>query len=225
MLKTFVSFIGVAPFNLGLSNAAIISFVFFNYRDTFYLYLILLFIRVFYSFSPIIFTVMKYGIVVFPGSNCDRDMQDALQSVLKKHVVMLWHKSKDISMFTTGEDKPVSEIMKSIFDKENGGPSIDAKADDKAMAAYFESVLPEYDKERVYTSNMRKLFTWYNGLQSTGNLKVKSDETKDEATEKIEKAATEKKAAIKKTATKDTTKSKTSTGVKKTAGVRKTGVA
>ena len=44
---------------------------------------------------------MKYGIVVFPGSNCDRDMKDALQSVLKKHVVMLWHKSKDISMFTT----------------------------------------------------------------------------------------------------------------------------
>lgn len=132
---------------------------------------------------------------------------------------------EDISMFTTGEDKPVSEIMKSIFDKEKGGPSIDAKADDKAVAAYFESVLPEYDKERVYTSNMRKLFNWYNALQSTGNLKVKSEETKDEATEKIVKAATEKKAATKKTATKDTTKAKTSTGVKKTAGVRKTGVA
>ena len=72
---------------------------------------------------------------------------------------------------------------------------------------------------------MRKLFAWYNGLQSTGNLKVKSAETKDEATEKIVKAATEKKAAVKKTATKDTAKAKTSTGVKKTAGVRKTGVA
>ena len=115
--------------------------------------------------------------------------------------------------------------MKSIFDKENGGACIDAKSDDKAVAAYFEAVLPEYDKERVYTSNMRKLFAWYNGLQSTGNLKLKSEETKDEATEKIVKAATEKKAAVKKTATKDTAKAKTSTGVKKTAGVRKTGVA
>lgn len=133
---------------------------------------------------------------------------------------------EDISMFTTGEDKPVSEIMKSIFDKEKGGACLDSKADDKAVAAYFESVLPEYDKERVYTSNMKKLFTWYNGLQSTGNLKVKeASADKDEATEKIVKAATEKKATVKKTATKDTTKAKTSTGVKKTAGVRKTGVA
>ena len=44
---------------------------------------------------------MKFGIVVFPGSNCDRDMQDALQHELGKEVVMLWHKDKDISMFST----------------------------------------------------------------------------------------------------------------------------
>lgn len=46
---------------------------------------------------------MKFGIVVFPGSNCDRDMQDALQNELGKEVVMLWHKDKDISMFTTND--------------------------------------------------------------------------------------------------------------------------
>jgi hypothetical protein len=133
---------------------------------------------------------------------------------------------EDISMFTTGEDKPVAEIMKAIFDKEKGGACIDAKADDKTVVAYFAAVLPDYDKERVYTSNMRKLFTWYNALQTSGNLKVKEAETKEESAEKkIVKAATEKKAAVKKTATKDTTKAKTSTGVKKTAGVRKTGVA
>lgn len=43
---------------------------------------------------------MKFGVVVFPGSNCDRDMQDALQNALNKEVVMLWHKDKDISMFS-----------------------------------------------------------------------------------------------------------------------------
>ncbi len=43
---------------------------------------------------------MKFGIVVFPGSNCDRDMQDALQNHLDKEVVMLWHKDKDLSMFS-----------------------------------------------------------------------------------------------------------------------------
>lgn len=42
---------------------------------------------------------MKFGIVVFPGSNCDRDMQTALQDDLQKEVIMLWHKDKDISMF------------------------------------------------------------------------------------------------------------------------------
>ncbi len=42
---------------------------------------------------------MKFGVVVFPGSNCDRDMQDALQNDLNKEVVMLWHKDKDLSAF------------------------------------------------------------------------------------------------------------------------------
>ena len=43
---------------------------------------------------------MKFGVVVFPGSNCDRDMQDALQHDLGKEVIMLWHKDKDLSMFS-----------------------------------------------------------------------------------------------------------------------------
>ncbi|MEJ7735900.1 MAG: phosphoribosylformylglycinamidine synthase subunit PurQ [Chitinophagaceae bacterium] len=43
---------------------------------------------------------MKVGIVVFPGSNCDRDMQDALQYGLNMEVIMLWHKDKDLSMFS-----------------------------------------------------------------------------------------------------------------------------
>jgi len=132
---------------------------------------------------------------------------------------------EDISMFTTGDDKPVAEIMKAVFDKEKGGLSIDAKSDDKTVAAYFESVLPDYDKERVYVSNMRKLFTWYNTLQVTGNLKEKTEDSKDESAEKIVKAATEKKAATKKASVKDAPKAKTSAGVKKTAGVRKTGTA
>lgn len=46
---------------------------------------------------------MKFGIVVFPGSNCDRDMQEALQNDLNQEVIMLWHKDKDISMFTTDD--------------------------------------------------------------------------------------------------------------------------
>ena len=46
---------------------------------------------------------MKFGVVVFPGSNCDRDMQDALQNDLGKEVIMLWHKDEDLSQFTTDD--------------------------------------------------------------------------------------------------------------------------
>jgi phosphoribosylformylglycinamidine synthase subunit PurQ / glutaminase len=46
---------------------------------------------------------MKFGIVVFPGSNCDRDMQDALQDDLNQEVIMLWHKDKDLSNFSTND--------------------------------------------------------------------------------------------------------------------------
>ena len=44
---------------------------------------------------------MKFGVVVFPGSNCDRDMHDALKYDMNQEVIMLWHKDKDLSMFNT----------------------------------------------------------------------------------------------------------------------------
>ena len=46
---------------------------------------------------------MKFGVVVFPGSNCDRDMHDALAYDMGKEVIMLWHKDKDLSMFSTDD--------------------------------------------------------------------------------------------------------------------------
>ena len=130
----------------------------------------------------------------------------------------------DISMFTTGDDKPIEEIMTSIFEKEKGGPAVDHKADDKAVEAYFKEVLPDYDKDRVYISNIRKLLNWYNALQVSGSLKEKEEKKEGEEKTKATKAV-EAKAAAKKVTKKDTTKAKTSVGVKKTTGVRKTGTA
>ena len=46
---------------------------------------------------------MKFGVVTFPGSNCDRDMQDSLQNDLHQDVTMLWHKDRDLSKFTTDD--------------------------------------------------------------------------------------------------------------------------
>ena len=130
----------------------------------------------------------------------------------------------DISMFTTGDDKPIEEIMTTIFEKEKGGAAQDHKSDDKAVEKYFSEVLPDYDKERVYVSNIRKLLNWYNALQVSGNLKEKEENKEGEEKAKAVKA-TEAKAAAKKTTKKDTSKAKTTAGVKKTTGVRKTGTA
>jgi hypothetical protein len=132
----------------------------------------------------------------------------------------------DISMFTTGDDKPIEDIISAIYEKEKGGPAVDNKADDKTIEKYFSEILPDYDKERVYVSNMRKLFTWYNSLQATDNLKEKDESKEGDEKAVAAKALEDKhKAAVKKTSGKDTTKTKTSAGVKKTSGVRKTGTA
>ena len=113
--------------------------------------------------------------------------------------------------------------MTSIFEKEKGGAAIDNKSDDKAIEKYFSEILPEYDKERVYVSNMRKLLNWYNALQTTGSLKEKEENKEGE--EKTKAIKTEEKNKVKKNPTKDSSKAKTSVGVKKTTGVRKTGTA
>ena len=133
---------------------------------------------------------------------------------------------EDISMFAESGDKPISEIMKSIFDKEKGGKSLDHKADDKAVEAYFSEILADYDKERVYVSNMRKLFNWYNLLHETGNLK--EHEAAVEGEDKKPKLTAEEKkkvAAASAGAKKDNAKVKTSAGNRKTTGVRKAGTA
>jgi hypothetical protein len=130
----------------------------------------------------------------------------------------------DISMFTTGDDKPIEEIMTSIFEKEKGGAAVDNKSDDTTIEKYFTEILPDYDKDRVYVSNIRKLLNWYNTLQSTGNLKEKEEAKEGEDNQKLAKVA-ETKVAAKKTVKKETTKAKTTAGVKKTTGVRKTGTA
>jgi hypothetical protein len=134
----------------------------------------------------------------------------------------------DIGMFTTDGDKPIEEIMTAIFEKEKGGISIDNKADDKTIENYFTEILPDYDKDRVYVSNMRKLFTWYNTLQTTGNLKERLEEkesTEEKEKTKAAKAIDANSISRKTSVKKDTAKTKTATGVKKTTGVRKTGTA
>ena len=68
---------------------------------------------------------------------------------------------EDISIYTTQEDTLLSNVFKSIFDKENGGQAISSKETSAEQGKYLESVLPNYDKERVHNSDIKKLFSWY----------------------------------------------------------------
>ena len=71
---------------------------------------------------------------------------------------------EEISIFTDGDDLPLKVVLKRIHDKENGAAASDPKSDDKAMREYFAGIVPEYDKERVYVSHIRKILVWYNLL-------------------------------------------------------------
>lgn len=88
---------------------------------------------------------------------------------------------EDISMYTYEEDEPLVNIFSNIFTKENGGPSVDPKSDEKTLFDYFREVLPAYDEERIYKSDIKKLFTWYNLLQAKGLLELKSEKKEAKA--------------------------------------------
>ena len=84
---------------------------------------------------------------------------------------------EEISVFTEKEDMPLGKVFDLISEKEKGGPAIDYKSDPEKLKAYLNEVLPEYDKEKVYVSDIKKIFHWYNILHAL-NLLVKEEPEK-----------------------------------------------
>lgn len=135
---------------------------------------------------------------------------------------------EDISVFTTGDDMPLSEVFQKIYDKEKGGAAIDHKANDAELKKYFGEALPEFDEERVYVSDIRKMINWYNLLHKNDMLKAKKEEKAEEAdkTEKKAKVGEDKPKVTPKAKPKDVAKPvRTSAPKVKAQGVRKTGSA
>lgn len=103
----------------------------------------------------------------------------------------------DIAIYTTDSDTPLAEVLEKVKEA-NNGKEIDIKAlgDDAAVREYFKTILPEYDEDRVYTTDIRKLFSWYNQLVAAGVTEFKDEEiAQDKAAEEAEaadKAATAK---------------------------------
>lgn len=92
----------------------------------------------------------------------------------------------DVSMFTDNGDKPLSEILESLKTKENGAiASIDAKADAQSLRTYFGEIVPDFDRDRVYPTDIKKLIQWYNLLIETENTDFASkEETEVDSQEK-----------------------------------------
>ncbi|WP_343689784.1 DUF5606 domain-containing protein [Chitinophaga sp.] len=118
---------------------------------------------------------------------------------------------ESIEVFTTGENVNLAEVFKAMQDQEGKTALVDAKADNKAIKAYFKSVFPEFDEERVYVSDMKKMVKWYTILKNNDLLKFE-EQTEDATAEEVaaetavveeeaekpaKKAAKPKKAAAK----------------------------
>ena len=98
---------------------------------------------------------------------------------------------EEISIFTTGEDRPLKDVLKAFHDKLEGKPAVDPKTGDAAMLKQFGEIVPDYDPDRVYVSDIRKVVAWYNLLLENGML----DFTEEEKEEEEKSVAEETKTA------------------------------
>lgn len=73
---------------------------------------------------------------------------------------------QEISMFATDGDVPLKEVLLKVFKFTDHQPAIDPKSDTKALMQFMDQVMPDWDRDRIYASDIKKLLTWYNLLLS-----------------------------------------------------------
>lgn len=71
---------------------------------------------------------------------------------------------EEISVFTTGDDISLKKVFEAFHDKLEGKPAIDPKSDSKSLKKFFLDMVPDYDQDRVYVSDIKKMISWYNVL-------------------------------------------------------------
>jgi len=127
---------------------------------------------------------------------------------------------EDISIYTQDGDKPIKDIFVNFHQKLAGKTAPSHKEDIGALQEFLSDILPDYDEERVYPSDIKKLFQWYNILHATGNLILNEEsedsvkEDKINVEEKTSKVQPQKKHALPKkqiSSSKKTTAKKTTT--------------
>jgi len=114
----------------------------------------------------------KNGVVIESLTNGKRTVTNASERISRL---------SEISMFTTSEDKPLSEILKLVKEKFGNELPVSPKSDNKALIEFLGQVVPDFDRERVYPSDIKKLVSWYLILKDL------PEETGEETTEGNEK--------------------------------------
>lgn len=95
----------------------------------------------------------------------------------------------DVAIYTTEGEKPLYDIFADITSQNDNAPVDVKKMSDAELREYFAKYVPDYDRERVYTTDIRKLFQWYNILVGAGVTEFKNEEiAQDQAAEAAEKA-------------------------------------
>jgi len=91
----------------------------------------------------------------------------------------------DIAMYTNDAEVPLKEVLASVLKKENGEvASIDTKkSNSDQLRAYFSEILPDFDRDRVYVTDIKKLVNWYNILVTNGITDFSAEEVADSEAE------------------------------------------
>lgn len=91
---------------------------------------------------------------------------------------------EEISIFSVDEDRPLKEVFKSIHEKMGDKVDFDAKkATNEVLRAKFLEVMPDYDQEAVYPSDMKKVFLWYQMLMDKGLLDFTEEPVEESSSE------------------------------------------
>ena len=86
----------------------------------------------------------------------------------------------EIAIYTLTKELPLSEVFTKIFDKEKGGEAISHKSTKDELEEYFFEILPDYDEDRVYPSDIKKIVQWYNLLTKNGISQFKNESSAEE---------------------------------------------
>jgi hypothetical protein len=99
---------------------------------------------------------------------------------------------EDIAIFTLDEEVPLADIFYMIHEKSDGKETVSHKASADELKKQFKELVPEYDEERVYVSDIKKVFQWYNLLHKHELLELvdkEEEEEKEQAEDEGEKGS------------------------------------